>query len=117
MDKELTIAHLESVKQQMVLEEKYESAEAVMLAVRHLEDSEFYSDEWLDKILPPQSWEDKAQLLWSLWRWNVSQRKFEPAAIVGCFKRAYGKRADEAIKLFTDLLTDYVKGIEAQAER
>lgn len=111
------IKALERVKQQMLDEDKLDLAEAVMLARRHLEDSAFYSDEWLDTVQPQYTWEGKAQMLWRLIRWNVSQKRFEPAEIVKYYREVYGAGADDAIKLFTNLLTDYVKGIEAQAER
>lgn len=115
MNRECILKRLESLKFRLLEEDRLDDAEAVMMAGVHLADSAFYSDEWLDTVQPKCTWEGKAQLLWSLIRWNVSQKRFEPAEIVKYYREVYGAGADDAIKVLTGLLWDYLKEIEAQA--
>ena len=115
MDKECTLKQLDALKSRLLEEDRNEDAEAVMLAAEHLKDSAFYSDEWLDDAQPRCTWEGKMQLLWSLIRWNASQKRFEPAEIVAYIRGVYGAGADDAIRAFTAPARDYLREIEALA--
>ncbi|MBR6767381.1 MAG: hypothetical protein IKM02_05460 [Clostridia bacterium] len=115
MNKECILKRLEALKYRLLEEERLDDAEAVMMAGVHLADSAFYSDEWLDTVQPQCTWEGKAQLLWSLIRWNVSQKRFEPAEIVAYFRNVYGAGAEDAIRTFIYPARDYLREIEAQA--
>lgn len=113
MDRECILRRLEALESRLLEEDRFDDAEAVMMAKVHLADSAFYSDEWLDTVQPQCTWEGKMQMLWCMIRWNVSQKRFEPAEIVEYYRKVYGAGADGAVKLVTGLLRDYLKAFEA----